>query len=249
MAEWQRVTADLLWRAGTVAALTDAVADEAARGLVASRLADRTPALYYDAIGAALASDTPLTSGSDGPHGEEQFRDFLRRVRERMDALRPWPDQPFVQLPVRAWAGFGAGRAIGRIRARFFDLERGLLLVPDLLPGDDRRRVLMLRLGGGAEVAILGSPGDTVLTLIRRPATGAGAGDQAATIGTEEAGPAEARPGGARRGEVDPGGAAHGEADPGAAGHSGADPGGVDGDDDSLRAAFTEATGVPVEAL
>lgn len=169
MDDWHRVIADLLWRASSVRELTEGVAEDAARGLVASRLAERSPARYYDGIAAALASDALLTGAFDGPHGEEQFRDFLERVRARMDELRPWPDPPFVQLPVVAWARFGAGRAIGRVRARFFDLERALLLVPDPLPGDERRRVLMLRLGDGVEVAILGSPGDTALTLIRRP--------------------------------------------------------------------------------
>jgi hypothetical protein len=176
--EWKLASQDVLYRAMFVRDLTDgAVVDRGARALIASRLADRSPAFYYDGFGAALASEETLTAAFDTPHTEQGFRDFLRLLRQRMDQLRPWPTPPFVRLPAEAWATFADAKAVATVALRMGDAEQRLLVSAHRLPEDDSVSALMLRLSTGDEVALLGTPGIRPVTLLSR-----GDGDPAATI-------------------------------------------------------------------
>jgi hypothetical protein len=166
--EWRAASDEILWKSMFVRDLTDAVVDQGARDLIASRSADRSPGFYYDAIEAALRSDEVLTAAHQTPHSEPVFRDFLRRIRERMDDLRPWATAPYVRLPIGDWPRFADARAIATVPVRMGDAEQRLLVGAHRLPGGGEASVLMLRLGSGEEVALVGNPGVKPVTLLLR---------------------------------------------------------------------------------
>jgi hypothetical protein len=166
--EWREASDDILWKSMFVRDLTDAVVDHGARDLIASRYADKSPAFYYDGIEAALRSDDVLTAAHRTPHVEPMFRDFLRRIRARMDELRPWPTPPYVRLPLDDWPRFADARAVATVPVRMGDAEQKLLVSAHRLPGGGEASVLMLRLGTGEEVALVGNPGIKPVTLLLR---------------------------------------------------------------------------------
>ena len=166
--EWREASDDILWKSMFVRDLTDAVVDHGARDLIASRYADKSPGFYYDGIEAALRSDEVLTAAHRTPHAEPVFRDFLRRIRARMDELRPWPTPPYVRLPLDDWPRFADARAVATVPVRMGDAEQKLLVSAHRLPGGGEASVLMLRLGTGEEVALVGNPGIKPVTLLLR---------------------------------------------------------------------------------
>jgi hypothetical protein len=56
---------------------------------------DLTPQEEYAALVEALGLSVKLTELiPQQTHGEQEFRDFLRRLLDRLDAMRPWPELP-----------------------------------------------------------------------------------------------------------------------------------------------------------
>jgi hypothetical protein len=166
--EWREASDDILWKSMFVRDLTDTVVDHGARDLIASPYADKSAGFYYDGIKAALRSDEVLTAAHRTPHAEPVFRDFLRRIRDRMDELRPWPTPPYVRLPLDDWPRFADARAVATVPVRMGDAEQKLLVSAHRLPGGGEASVLMLRLGTGEEVALVGNPGIKPMTLLLR---------------------------------------------------------------------------------
>ena len=173
--EWREASDDILWKSMFVRDLTDTVVDHGARDLIASRYADKSAGFYYDGIEAALRSDEVLTAAHRTPHAEPVFRDFLRRIRARMDELRPWPTPPYVRLPLHDWPRFADARAVATVPVRMGDAEQKLLVSAHRLPGGGEASVLMLRLGTGEEVALVGNPGIKPVTLLLRGLGGSAA--------------------------------------------------------------------------
>jgi hypothetical protein len=73
--------------------LDDAAVEELADQLVTETFLDLTPEREYALLTEALRSHERFTELIDEPHSEEAIRDFVRRVVERMDRLRPWPER------------------------------------------------------------------------------------------------------------------------------------------------------------
>jgi hypothetical protein len=233
--EWRAANDDILWKSMFVRELTDAVVDHGARDLIASRYADKSPRFYYDGIEAALRSDEVLTAAHQTPHSEPVFRDFLRRIRERMDDLRPWPTAPYARLPLDDWPRFADARAVATVPVRMGDAEQKLLVSAHRLPGGGEASVLMLRLGTGQEVALVGTPGIRPVTLLHR---GSVDGDGPGEDGAASEGRVDRAGNGVVAGDRAVDGAGEGDA---------AREGGVDrsGSGRSAVEAFIAATGLP----
>lgn len=62
--------------------------------LFGGSLGNLTPQEGYTALVEALGLSVKLTELLPLPvhHSEQQFRDFLQRLLERLDAMRPWPE-------------------------------------------------------------------------------------------------------------------------------------------------------------
>lgn len=151
---WRPVTWALLYTA-QFDRLDEALIDRRARALLAEPLADLTPEDEYRAISAALASDAWLTERVPEPHGEQEFRDFLQRVRARMDAKRPWPTPLHRPLCESRWVEYNDARVVGRIGMDYVDAQDRIHYVfRTAQVGDQRIHVLVLLLRSGDEVAL-----------------------------------------------------------------------------------------------
>jgi hypothetical protein len=142
--------------------LNDAVVTRIARAVLEEPLWDLTPEQEYAALAEALRSDAQLTGLMPGRHNEEEYRDFLRRLLARLDAMRPWPEPPFRPLGISHWDSFAQAQLIARLGLDNLKIQerlrRGFSKVED-----PDREVLMLRLTSGDEIALVNPwwPGST----------------------------------------------------------------------------------------
>lgn len=141
--------------------LDDVLVDRQARALIEEPLREFTAADEYQAIVDALWSDVRLTEVIElpefipKPHTEQEFRDFLRRLLERLDAMRPWPEPLHRALDDTRWDGYQNARVIGRITMRYVDAQDRLKYVFRTVDDAGRKiHVLILRLKSGDEVAL-----------------------------------------------------------------------------------------------
>ncbi|MFE5206891.1 hypothetical protein [Streptomyces sp. NPDC056600] len=115
----------------------------------------------YSGIEESLAVDLGRTDLSWQPHEEPAVRDFLRRLLDRLDALRPWPEPPFRSLGTDRWEAFTRGTLLARVRlsSPAQDVLHARLRT---VAGDAHGlRGLVLRLGSGDEVALVAPPSAT----------------------------------------------------------------------------------------
>jgi hypothetical protein len=152
--DWRGVSNAILYTL-IYKSLEDSEADRVANGLVTEPLWSLTPEQEYDALVQALGSDADLGSDIPTPHSDAQYRDFLKRVIDRLDAARPWPELPFQELDPERWPDFARTEPIARI-------DRSSPYVEDLfhrsfsgLPADEGRAGLIVRLKSGVEVAFV----------------------------------------------------------------------------------------------
>ncbi len=144
--------------------LDDALALRHARALIFRPLVGVSPEEEYDALVEALRSDAPLATWHGDPRFERRidegdFRAHLGRVRDRLDALRPWPVPLFRAVTPELWAGYRAPRVVGRIGLRTPVVEDRIhthLSPVARLDGDGQVRVVILRLRSGHEIALVG---------------------------------------------------------------------------------------------
>ena len=71
--------------------LDDAVVEQMTRSMIERRSFGDGPAVYAEAIPHALAYSGPLNDEIETPHSEGQIREFLARLADGLDALKPWP--------------------------------------------------------------------------------------------------------------------------------------------------------------
>ncbi len=111
----------------------------------------------YTALVEAMGGSVKLTevlSILPLPLSEQEFRDFLRRLLERLDAMRPWPEWPFRCLNNSRWSTFATARPIARIGTRWgsFTVHKQLHRV---MLTEGEKEVLILQLRSGDEVALV----------------------------------------------------------------------------------------------
>lgn len=96
------------------AVLDDGLADRVARLMVGSRTFHAPARRQAEAIDRALAGSVPMPPAGPVPREEPEVRDFLRRLRGRLESLRPWPAWRYGQVPLAEW-GTGPVRPVARL--------------------------------------------------------------------------------------------------------------------------------------
>lgn len=156
--------------------LDDEQVERISRMILEQPIYDLTTQEQYEEIEAACAADVWGKDLSWQPHGEPSVRDFLRRVVERLDGLRPWLEPPYRSLGVGRWEDFKRGTLLAHVRMGSMAQDPlHVRLRP--VPGDEHQlRGLVLRLRSGDEVALVAPPlsntNDAVLMAVppHRPA-------------------------------------------------------------------------------
>jgi hypothetical protein len=166
---WRGVNNAVLYSVQFDRVLDGPAVDRIARLLLENTPLRLTPQQAYDALAHALRSDTPLTGDMPQPHGEREFRGFLRDLLGRLDAMRPWPQAPYDRLDAARWADFTGARPIGRLGMGYVQAQERLKKIFDRVEDGGTREVLLLRLRSGAEVALVGAPGAREVTVLQRP--------------------------------------------------------------------------------
>jgi hypothetical protein len=139
--------------------LDERTADGVAQAMVDYHYLVSGPTAYLAGIEQGLSSDVVLTDALSTRHSEGEFRAFLAKVRDRLLALRPWPEPRFRKLPVSEWESFGGAQPIAKIP----DLHSSSVAqrLPSVFDGvqigEVRLPVLVLRLGTGETIALVGS--------------------------------------------------------------------------------------------
>jgi hypothetical protein len=156
VAQWRGVNNGVLYSVQFAQDLDAAQVDRIARWLLRQPLWALTQQQEYDALADALRSDAQLTELIPDRHTEETYRDFLRRLLARLDEARPWPELPFQMLGVSHWVNFTGARAVARIGLSVKQIQERLHRnMARLTVAGTERRVLMLRLRSGDEVALV----------------------------------------------------------------------------------------------
>lgn len=158
----RRVVGTLLYT-GKFEQLDDTLVDRRARALIEEPLDELTTDDEYRAIDEALRSHVQLSRVITLPdfiterHSEQDFRDFLRRLLERLDAMRPWPEPPHRELNVERWGDYRNARVVGRVAMSGMN-PKGLVnyVFTSMDDGGRELYVLILRLWSGDEVALAG---------------------------------------------------------------------------------------------
>lgn len=151
--------------------LDDETVERVARRAIEDPAGYLTAEQMYTGIVQVLASDETLTEHIPGhAHSEQEYRDFLSKVVRRLDAMRPWPEQPFQSMDPASWDDLDSARPAARIKLSTFGVEQRLNEI--FGEAEDGREVIALRLKSGAEVALVAEwwaeSHDTAL-LLRNP--------------------------------------------------------------------------------
>ncbi len=155
---WRGVVNGILYTVQFQQELDDAQVERTARAMIAEPLYDLPTVEIRDAVSAALDSDEQLTQLIPEAHGEAEFRAFLRRVVERLDALRPWPEPAYRRLPAETWRELAGAPVVAHVPLSHVKLQERLRkLFQPVADGAVRRPVLVLRLAAGDVVAFAGS--------------------------------------------------------------------------------------------
>ncbi len=166
--QWRGVSNAVLYSVQFDRELDDAALDRVARLLFEQPMWDLTPEDEYAALAQAVRSPGPLTGDIPQPHSDQEFRGFLRRLLDRLDAMRPWPPQPYQSLNVSGWGDFAGARPIARIGLSYVKAQERLKRIFDRVDDGGTREVLLLRLRSGEEVALVGAPGSREITVLQR---------------------------------------------------------------------------------
>lgn len=140
--------------------LDETLVDRRARALIDEPLGELSAADEYRALEEALCSRARLSDiiqGGELPaeqDGEHRFRDFLRRILTRMDALRPWQEPLHRSLRPDRWADYRDARVVARIDTLGTNTAGRLRSVFSRVE-DEGRDVLILRLRSGDEIALV----------------------------------------------------------------------------------------------
>ncbi|TCK20145.1 hypothetical protein [Pseudonocardia endophytica] len=144
-------------------ALDEALALRHARALLFRPVMGMSADEEYAGLLEALGSDADLATWSGDPRfervlSEVDFRAHLRRIVERLDAMRPWPVPLFRALSPDSWSEYTEARVVGVIRLSVPKVESRIHthLLPRPRPDGIDVQVAVLRLRSGRDVAVVG---------------------------------------------------------------------------------------------
>jgi hypothetical protein len=156
--EWRGVLNQILYVANRYP-FTDESVDRIAVDMIGRFQLWCGPDVYHQAISEALQSGTVL-----GPptlrteHDDTALRDFFRRLRDRLDSGRPWPDARFVRLSTDDWPAFADAPKIATIKLSSVRVHERTWEIFDSVPvRGTNAPVVLLRLRTGEAVALIGS--------------------------------------------------------------------------------------------
>ncbi|MQA81098.1 MAG: hypothetical protein GEV10_21880 [Streptosporangiales bacterium] len=158
---WRRLVGGLVYSVQFERDLDDDLAEHQALAMLEEPMRGFGQEDGYAALGEALRSGDDLTDLLPGPipadHTDQDIRDFVARVRDRMDARRPWVTPAFVPLDASRSDEFRTGRAVAALPRRYVEVGERLQRMFTTIEGTDggEREVLLLRLRTGDEVALV----------------------------------------------------------------------------------------------
>ncbi|MFE3797543.1 hypothetical protein [Nocardia tengchongensis] len=169
---WRAVVTAVLYRVQFAATLGDVEARRTAEWLVHKPLWDLTVEDQYRDLTAALGTRAALDTVVHAPFPEAEKREFFTKVVAELDAMRPWPERPYREIPLERWAEFVHLTPIARIDMDWTNLQPLLGKMFRQPPGYNRE-LLLLRLKSGAEVAFIwpGWPDRNATALVTRDNT------------------------------------------------------------------------------
>ncbi|MFD9891396.1 hypothetical protein ACFWY9_18790 [Amycolatopsis sp. NPDC059027] len=166
------------WR-GVVNGICESILPrESLDGVTAARIARvlvREPLGYltvedeFAALEAAIRPGTDLTEVTPPPHGAAAMRAFLAAILNEMEARRPWPAPAVRRVPPSQWRSF-PDIPVARVGLPYAYVGMQAGAVFWSLGEDDPRKVLILRLASGAELAFVApwwDGSDDVAVLLR----------------------------------------------------------------------------------
>lgn len=151
---WRPVVNGILYSIKFQDQLTDELASRTAQEIVRHPLAGLSADDQYTALTTAVNTGEDLTKLEPEAHSEAAFRNFLTRVVEQLDALRPWPEPAYARLNLSRFSDLAEPNAIACIRLSTPKVEQKIE-APFGRLDDLGKRAAVLQLSSGAVVALV----------------------------------------------------------------------------------------------
>jgi hypothetical protein len=163
---WAERVADLLEFVRFEPVLGESVVVKTADAILHTRMLRDPPDRVAAAIDEGLAGTVRLTELAPGGRDEADFRDFLARLRRRLEDLRPWPEWRYEQVGRSAWGASGV-RPVAHLALSTVRLGNLLgVLFERVTEAGTAVDMVVLRLADGPTVALAREVGSS------RPGTG-----------------------------------------------------------------------------
>jgi hypothetical protein len=150
--QWRGAVNGVLYVVQFEPVLDEQVVATTADQLVARPMFDQPVQRTLDQLREGLASGEQLTGVIPQPHEEAAVRDFVGRLVDRLESMRPFPVPAYRKLPAHSHGEVLSAPAVGRVAYDWKQaadrLRRGIERVDD-------RAVLVLQLDSGDVVALV----------------------------------------------------------------------------------------------
>ncbi|MFD4354933.1 hypothetical protein ACFWPX_20430 [Nocardia sp. NPDC058518] len=147
---WNGIVQRIFYRIQFEPDLNEELASRIANALLVEPIETLTAAEEYTALTDGLRRQAPLPSLVPMRQPPTELRNFLLRVVEGMDSMRPWPTPPYVELPVDDLSNFQNFRPIARLALSVNEVEGRISRIFNRDSEDGP--FLLLRLNSGATV-------------------------------------------------------------------------------------------------
>lgn len=157
---WKGLVSGLLFSVQYETDLGDDLAERRARAMLEEPLPGFGQDDGYAALAAALASPDDLAGLLPGPipagHTDADLRAFVTRVRDHMDAKRPWTPPAYLPIDTSRSGEFTHGHPIAALPPRWVEVgERLQRMFTAVDAAGGEQEILLLRLRTGDEIALV----------------------------------------------------------------------------------------------
>lgn len=157
---WKNLVSGLLFSVQYETDLDDDLAERRARAMLEEPLPGFGQDDGYAALATALASTDDLAGLLPAPipagHTDPDLRAFIARVRDHMDAKRPWTPPAYLPIDTSRSGEFTGGLPVAALPPRWVEVGERLQRMFTAVDGaDGEREVLLLRLRTGDEIALV----------------------------------------------------------------------------------------------